>query len=41
MLNEVRRESARVRDALMAMKCVRSIELGAVPRLPSLARLVR
>ena len=41
MLNEVRRESARVRDALMAMKSERSIELGAVPRLPSLARLVR
>jgi HPt (histidine-containing phosphotransfer) domain-containing protein len=34
MLDEVRRESARVRDALLAAKSERSIELGAVPRPP-------
>ena len=41
MLDEVSRESARVLDALLALKSGRSIELGAVPRLPGPARLVR
>ena len=34
MLDEVRRESARVRGALLAVKSGRSIEPGAVPRPP-------
>ena len=41
MLDEVSRESARVLDALLALKSGRSIELGAVPRLPGPARLIR
>jgi hypothetical protein len=40
-LDEVSRESARVLDALLALKSGRSIELGAVPRPPGPTRLVR
>ena len=38
LLNEVNRESARVLEALLALKSGRSIELRAVPRLPGPAR---
>jgi HPt (histidine-containing phosphotransfer) domain-containing protein len=41
MLDEVSRESARVLDALLALKSGRSIELGAVLRPPGPAGLVR
>jgi hypothetical protein len=41
MLDEVSRESARVLDALLALKSRRSIELGAVLRPLGPARLVR
>jgi HPt (histidine-containing phosphotransfer) domain-containing protein len=40
LLDEVNSESARVLDALLALKSGRSIQLGAVPRLPGPARLV-
>jgi HPt (histidine-containing phosphotransfer) domain-containing protein len=41
VLEEVRRESARVRDALLALKSGHSIELGAMSRSPGPARPVR
>ena len=41
MLEEITRESARVRDALLTLKSGHSIELGALLRPSGRARLVR